>query len=276
MNRKFSVVTTFNQAGYEKYGHKMIDTFLKNWPQDVHLYVYAEDCVVTQSAPNLVVYDFVQKVPALTAFKNTWRNVPKANGLEPLGPPDRKGKQPGIGFRWDAIRFSHKVYAVCDAARETDADVLFWMDADMVCHSPVTTDFISSQIPTTTGLAFLGRKNKFTECGLYAMNLRNVVTQAWLVEFQLAYDSGRLFTMSEWNDCWVFDRTREETGSTHKNWHQLNWNSGTNQGEGHPLINTDWGKFLDHLKGARKDLGHSKSSDLVQPRAESYWTSVRS
>jgi hypothetical protein len=251
----------------------MIDTFLKNWPQDVHLYVYAEDCVVTQSAPNLTIYDFAQKVPALTAFKNTWRNVPKANGLEPLGPPNSKGKQPGIGFRWDAIRFSHKIYAVCDAARETDADVLFWMDADMVCHSPITTDFIGSQIPKTAGLAFLGRKNKFTECGLYAINLRNAVTQAWLVEFQLAYDSGRLFTMSEWNDCWVFDRTREEVGLKYDHWHQLNWSANfSKQGEGHPLINTEWGKYLDHLKGNRKDYGKSLEKDLINPRTESYWS----
>ena len=42
-------------------------------------------------------------------------------------------------------------------------------------------------------------------------------------------------------------------------------------GEGHPLINTEWGAYLDHLKGNRKDSGRSKSKDLVVNRTEGYW-----
>ena len=50
---KYAVVTTFNQAGYDKYASRMIDTFLKSWPKAVDLYVYTEDCTITQSASNL-------------------------------------------------------------------------------------------------------------------------------------------------------------------------------------------------------------------------------
>jgi hypothetical protein len=42
-------------------------------------------------------------------------------------------------------------------------------------------------------------------------------------------------------------------------------------GEGHPLINTEWGAYLDHLKGNRKDTGRSKIKDLVVNRTEGYW-----
>jgi hypothetical protein len=187
---------------------------------------------------------------------------------------DRKGKAPGLGFRWDAIRFSHKIYSVCHAAKNTDADVLFWMDADMVCHTPITTEFINSQVPPNTGLAFLGREKKFTECGLYAINLRDSVTRKWLHEFQLAYDSGRVMTMEEYNDCWVFDITRREVQAANPTWHQLNWSEGLFKGEGHPLINTAWGAYLDHLKGKRKENGQSLAKDLIRPRTESYWSSV--
>ena len=124
MTRKFSVVTTFHKAGYDKYGSRMIDTFLENWPQEVHLYVYAENCKVRQSAPNLTVYDFHSRVPALVAFKNRYRDDPRANGKLAMGPPGKNGKQKGIGFRWDAVRFSHKIYAICDAAR-TSMDTVF-------------------------------------------------------------------------------------------------------------------------------------------------------
>lgn len=275
MIRTFSVVTTFNQSGYDRYGQRMIDTFLRNWPRSIHLYVYAEDCGITEQDPRLHVIDFHAAVPALVEFKQRWNNVPKARGLLATGPADRKGKQPGIGFRWDAVRFSHKVYAVCDHARQHAADVMFWMDADMVCHSPVTEDFINSQIPVAYGIAFLGREKKFTECGLYALNLRDSATTSFVGQFQGAYDDGSIFDMSEWNDCWVFDRIRERVQLQHPSWQQLNWTAGfTKQGEGHPLINTPWGAYLDHLKGERKQTGRSTAKDLVVPRSESYWSVV--
>jgi hypothetical protein len=272
MTRKFSVVTTFNQAGYEKYGRRMIDTFLKNWPKDVHLYVYAEDCQVEQSAPNLTVYDFAQQVPALTAFKNKYRDDPRANGQLPLGPARPNGKQKGIGFRWDAVRFSHKIYAVCDAARRT-LDTVFWMDADMVCHSPITLETIDRLMPTDAGVAFLGRSKKYTETGLWGINMNNSASMLFMSWMQEAYDDAEngLFKMDEFHDCWVFDRCRERMATTVPAWQQLNWSAEFVMGEGHPLINTEWGAYLDHLKGNRKDAGRSKMKDLVVNRSEGYW-----
>ena len=267
----FAVVTTFHAQGYHVYASRMIDTFLMNWPQEVTLYAYPQDCAVSQSAANLVTRDLHASIPNLVQFKQRWQSDPRARGEVALAAPDRKGKAPGLGFRWDAIRFSHKVYAVCHAAQNTDADVLFWMDADMVCHSPITLDFIASQMPPEVGLAYLGRERKFTECGLYGINLRDETTRAWLAEFQLAYDSGRLMTMSEWNDCWVFDQTRDEVKAQYPNWQLWNWSAGLIRGEGHPLINTAWGAYLDHLKGRRKDQGRSQTKDLLRPRSESYW-----
>ena len=251
----------------------MIKTFLDNWPSAVDLHVYAEDCRIQEQAPNLHVHDFHHKVPALVAFKQRWQQDPKARGLVAQGPADKKGKQPGIGFRWDAIRFSHKVYAVCDHARNHAQGVMFWMDADMVCHSPITVDFIAGQIPNPYGIAFLGRAKKFTECGLYALDIRQQATQSFVEQFQAAYDDGSIFQMSEWNDCWVFDRIRERVQTQFPAWRQLNWCADfAKQGEGHPLINTAWGAYLDHLKGRRKDAGRSQASDLVNPRPELYWS----
>ena len=53
--------------------------------------------------------------------------------------------------------------------------------------------------------------------------------------------------------------------------HDLRPSSGNSTGEGHPLINSDWGAWLDHLKGERKSLGRSKREDLKVLRTESYW-----
>lgn len=267
---KKAVVTTFHKEGYDRYAKRMIQTFLENWPKDISLYVYPEDHAIDEIGENLVIRDLHKSIPELVVFKERWKNDPKAVGKVPMGPVDRKGKQPGIGFRWDAIRFSHKVYSVCHAAKNTDADVLLWMDADMVCHTPIPHHFIDKMIKDS-GLGFLGREKKFTECGLYSMNLKDPITQTFLVEFQKAYDSGRLFTFQEWNDCWVFDEVRKEIKQKNTTWVWNDWCKGLIKGEGHPLINSEWGAYLDHLKGRRKEQGKSAAKDLIVRRAESYW-----
>jgi hypothetical protein len=267
---KITVVTTFNDTGYNKYGQRMIETFLKNWPQTVTLVVYAEDCVVSQSAPNLIVKDLHKSSPELVAFKEQWKNVPKANGDVSADPVRRQRKDAGKGFKWNAIRFAHKVYAIFDCARNTDADILFWMDADTICHSLITVEQLEKFCPTNIDIGFLGREGKYTECGLYSMNLRSALVQNFLREFQRMYDDADngIFTLAEWHDSFVFDAVRTKFNNQLQ---EYNWSAGIVKGEGHPLINSEWGAYLDHLKGDRKTAGRSKSTDLKVKRTEAYW-----
>lgn len=269
-NMKFSVVTTFHKQGYDRYGKRMIQTFLKNWPSEVTLYVYAENCKIDESAPNLIVKDLHNSSDEIVKFKEKWRDVPKANGDVADDPIRSKRKDAGKGFKWDAIRFSHKVYAIFSCAKETNSDILFWMDADTVCHSPITIDIIKKFSPDAIDLGFLGREGKYTECGLYSMNLKRPVIREFLKEFQRMYDDAEngIFNLVEWHDSFVFDIVRTKFKGQIK---EFNWSEGIVKGEGHPLINSEWGAYLDHLKGDRKDIGRSKEKDLKVKRTENYW-----
>ena len=263
---KYTVITTFNADGYAKYGQRMIQTFLQNWPVD--LVVYAEGCNVTETAPNLLVRD-IAIVTDLTTFKQQWQNIPRANGDVSSDPVRSKRKDAGKGFKWDAVRFAHKVYSIFHCAKHIDTDWLIWMDADTVCHSPITQEDLERLCPETSDLCFLGRKHKYTECGLYAMNLRSLRVQYFLKQFQKYYDDAEqgIFTLDEWHDSFVFDAVRK-----HHPLVELDWSSHLITGEGHPLINSAWGAYLDHLKGDRKTLGKSKSKDLKVIRSEAYWS----
>jgi hypothetical protein len=42
-------------------------------------------------------------------------------------------------------------------------------------------------------------------------------------------------------------------------------------GGGHPLINTVLGKWIDHMKGDRKNIGKSLPKDIIVNRTEDYW-----
>ncbi len=267
--RKFAVITTFHQKGLEQYGQRMIDSFVKEWPAEVTLYVYAEDCNPIITAPNVVVRDLHSSSKPLVDFKNRWRGVPKANGDVSKDPVRSKRKDAGKGFKWDAVRFAHKVYSIFHCAENTDADVLIWMDADMFCHSPITVTTLDSLIPLTQDLCYIGRVNKWPECGLYSINLKSNNGREFLKEFQRVYDDAEhgIFLMDEWHDSFVFEEVRKKM-----NLRCLDWGEGLIKGEGHPLINSVWGAYLDHLKGSRKELGKSKITDLLKPRTEKYWS----
>lgn len=261
---KYAVVTTFNQQGYSTYAKRMLQTFLANWPAEVELLAYAENCEVAEFGPNLQVFDLASSSPELVAFKQRWKDVPKANGDVSNDPVRNRRKDAGKGFKWDAVRFSHKVYAVFDAAKKTSADWLIWMDADMVCHSPISVEFLDQMF--TKDIAFLGRQGKYSECGLYGINLKSNKGQEFLSKFQQAYDTGSIFDLPEWHDSYVFDHIRTVTRCK-----ETDWSSDLIIGEGHPLINSGWGAYLDHLKGDRKQLGRSKPKDLKFQRSETYW-----
>lgn len=267
---KYAVVTTFNESGYYQYAQRMIETFVKNWPNEVKLYLYPEK--VNPRIPpesNIELIDLESSVLDLLAFKNTWKNIPHANGDISTFPRLAARKDSHKPFKWDAVRFAHKVYAIFHCAKNTDADILIWMDADMVCHSSISLRDLERLIPANIDICYLGRDNKFSECGLYSMNLRSEQTKMFLMEFQRMYDKAEsgIFQLDEWHDSFVFDSVRNKFPYLT----QHNWSKGVITGEGHPLINCEWGAYLDHLKGERKNYGKSHSKDLRVKRSESYW-----
>lgn len=267
-----SVITTFHQKGYDLYAKNMIQSFLKNWPSEVKLYVYHEDCTVNETADNLIKLDLHEACKDLVEFKQRWKNVPKANGDVTADPVRSKRKDAGKGFKWDAVRFSNKVYAIYNCSKICTTDWLVWMDADNYCHSPISIAELENFFPRKRELCYLGRKNKFSECGLYGINLRSSAAITFLQDFVNHYNDAEngIFKLDEWHDSFVFDEVRKKHRLI-----ELNWSDGLITGEGHPLINSAWGAYLDHLKGDRKNLGHSKKQDLLINRNEAYWANIK-
>jgi hypothetical protein len=275
---KISVVTTFHEAGLIEYGQRMINSFCENWPEEVTLHIYPELCNPAIRNHSHVTLKRLEEIPELMTFKEKWKNIPKANGDVSADPVRSRRKDSSKGFKWHAVRFAHKVYAIFHCAKETDADVLVWMDADTICHSPIAMQDLYRMIPTDSELCYLGRKGKYSECGLYSMNLRSPNIQNFLKEFQRVYDDAEngIFQLDEWHDSFVFDAVRVKFPQMRQlDWaahlHDLRPHPGNSTGEGHPLINSEWGAWLDHLKGGRKKLGRSKREDLKVPRTEAYW-----
>ena len=269
-----SFVSTFHKPVLDLYGQRFVDSFSKNVDKNIKLYLYAEDCNPQTNAENIIVLDQKAELPKLVAFKERWKGVPKANGTCPPEIRRRRPKDWMKEFKWDAVRFSNKVYAVFDAAERCDTDWIIWLDADTYVHSPVTYNDLQKFTPERAWMSYLGRGKKWPECGFYGINLRTKPGKWFLKKFESVYENAEdgIFKMEEWHDSFVFEEVRKKVAKKHDSFPFLNISGDLINGEGHPFINSDLGKYFDHLKGDRKDIGKSnKPNDLIVKRDESYW-----
>ena len=273
-----TVVTTFHKEGLDQYAQKFLNSFSQYVDKKIKMIAYAEDCIPINLDPDqITILNQKDHLPELLAFKQRWQNVPKANGVCPF--PERRPKDHHKEFKWNAVRFANKVYAVFDACNRSN-NWCVWMDADMIVHSPWSYNDFKNLLPDTSWITYVGRgKGSATwpECGFYGLNLNDVVCQEFLAEFKRMYNDADhgIFTLDEWHDSYVFGHILNKLKRTSPN--ALDYTANTilqtavTGGGGHPIINTDLGRWIDHLKGERKNIGKSKKTDLSVNRSEAYW-----
>ena len=276
-----TVVTTFHKPGLDQYGQRFLDSFAQRVDKKIKLLVYAEACnPINPDAEQSTILDQCEALPKLNGFKVKWSNVPKANGIPPDDIKARRPRDWHKKFKWDAIRFANKTYAVFDAC-ERSVDWCVWMDADSFIHTDWSYDEFINLLPNNKWLTYVGRgkgSQTWPECGFYGMNIKHPMCVQFLKEFERFYedaDNG-IFELEEWHDSYVFGHILNLMKNIDPNVHDYSANMYLREaktgGGGHPLINGPLGKFMDHMKGGRKTSGKSKASDLMVNRTESYWS----
>jgi hypothetical protein len=204
------------------------------------------------------VRDLLRFCPGLVAFKQAYADARIGS------PPLAKNS-----FRYDAVRFAHKVFAILHGTRNANAEKAFWIDADVVTFAPVPHSLLDACLPDDCYTSCLKRDGNFSECGFVGYNLRHPAHEEFMNVWENLYTSGRLFELPEWHDSYVYDHVRrsfENEGKFHS--HNL---SGAHTSAAHPFVNSELGRYMDHLKGQRKIAGKSRPSDLVIDRPEGYW-----
>ena len=278
--KDITVVTTFHQPGLETYGQRFLDSFAQRVDKRIKLLVYAEDCNPVNPDPNqITILNAKQELPKLNAFKERWKNVPYANG-DITNHSARNGRKDWQKkFKWDAIRFANKTYAVYDAC-ERSTDWCVWMDADTYVHSDWGYEDFKAQLPDDVWITYVGRgkgSQTWPECGFYGMNLKNSVCQEFLKEFERVYEDAEngIFKLVEWHDSFVFgtilNRMKIKNSNVLDYSADMYMREAKTGGGGHPLINGVLGTWIDHMKGVRKQEGKSRASDIMVNRKESYW-----
>ncbi|MEJ6845091.1 hypothetical protein V3589_02560 [Sinorhizobium fredii] len=243
----FAAISTFNAAGLELYGRRMVVSFHEHWPAEVPLRVYSEgwdflDCWGPEN------FNLSAASPWLDEFKA------------------RHGHRTFKDFRWDAVRFSHKVAAVCHAARNIDCDVLIWLDGDIVTHANLSIEDLEGLRPRDDEwISWLYRQNMYPECGFYMLDRRHPQHEAMIASFEAMYMQDLLYGLAEYHDSYVL---RHVVEAARVPWRSISGKGGETS---HPLINGPLGQWFDHLKGRRKREGRSRPGDLKVARSEGYW-----
>lgn len=187
-------VTTFSKTGYEVYGKKFLETFVKHWPCKIVVY-YEEK---PDFEHEKIEYRSFFEIPNVQTFYEYLKNVPMAHGIV-------NGK---YDYNKDAWKFTRKVFAQLDAFNE--GGKVFWLDADIETQKDVPEDFLMGLFDGKS-LCYLGRPNFYTETGFIGFDTEHEDFPLFKSEYTRCLQKGIFLTLPRWHDCEIFDWARKET-----------------------------------------------------------------
>lgn len=249
-------VTSFHPSAYEVYGKRMIESFIANTDDDMNLVVLTDAALETRIDSPRVSYGVLDALfPAQPEFERRHQS-PICRG--------QFGKM--YNYRYDAVRFSHKPAAIAAAlnmvtAKTFEAEVLVWLDADTVFKKNLDKKFLEDKFPKWAHVGHFPRNENHTEGGILFFRISEERVGAFIRIFWAAYEQDTIFMMPAWTDCHVFDIL--VAGAKRDGFlRPINLGDDISSGTQHPIVNSDWFQYVDHLKGDRKEAGASYESDV--------------
>ena len=162
--RTFRVVTSQHRPYYDLIGRDCIESFLKYWPENISIELWAENFVPDIEDPRLIVKDWNKINPRFDEFVALIESLTD---------------NPKVLSR---KKFWMKGHAVLSAMEECDSDVFIWLDSDVITHKHIPLDYLDNLIPKNTlsvDIPAGGKaKNREAETGFFALNLRHKMSQS--------------------------------------------------------------------------------------------------
>ncbi len=288
---KIKVITSYKPGCWEQYGKKGIESMAEQFPKEVDIVVYAEEPKPECKYDRIQWIDLNTAEPELFKFKNRHNNDPVANGeldeikggvRRPEELKTKGGKDATKGsYLWAAVRFANKVFCVVNGIRNSkDYDYVVWIDGDTFSFRPIPIDFFKNLLPVDTMLTYLGRENpklndggKYPECGFVGYNLKHPEIQNFIDDWEKLYITDEVFKLLEWHDSYVFwHLSKQYRRERNIKVNDIGYWKGV-KGH-HVFVNSELGKYMDHMKGKRKKTGSSARSDLRSAPTVDYWKKV--
>lgn len=256
-----NVVTSCSAKGWEKYGSRFVTSFHQHWPASVKLHLVSEDPLPVSGVEFWSLYKHDNWLKFFGRSERWMSGAGDSPRPEGIGRNWRD--KTGYNFRFDAYKFSKKVFAIELVSQVVKTGRLLWIDADTLTFDPVPEELPVNVLPNGYALSCLQRPGYHSECGFVGYNLDESATHLFIKDFSGLYHTGEVFKLAEWHDSWVFDWLRNKK--------QTKTYAIPHKSSGHPFINSELGRYMDHMKGKRKDRGRSLPSEQHSNKKVPYW-----
>lgn len=159
-------------------------------------------------------------------------------------------------YRWQAARFSWKVFAMEEAFRAfPEDDPATWLDADSLLK-PGFDNWLSQLFSERHAVSFLGRAHKQLHAETGLIDFRGAKGRELFRKVLEIYRSLEIFDFNEWTDSYIYTYAFQ----FHKDCFDICKHRGVKSSN--PLYEIDRGRHLLHLKGMRKSNSIMLLDDL--------------
>lgn len=250
MTVKIAVCTTFPTNYWNMCAEEMVRTFNDFWP---------EECTLFIGLDQLPDAEYKEMYSKIENASKAGRDYFVSNSFTPeqqafLNSTNDDFTKP---YRFHTAKFSYKVFAlqqVAHHAAQEGYDYLIWLDADVITKKHISLEKLMEWLPET-GVSFLGRKDApHSECGFVGY-FRDCMVDT-LDKMVSYYTSGKVFELSGWTDCDVFDDVVKNMPQKNLTKNIPGW---------HVLPQIEMGEYLEHRKGQRKMVKADKTQ-IQQPK----------
>ena len=241
MGLNFGFVTTFSDSYH--YGIEMCRTMEEYLPDDCNLTVFYEGKELPDNTDRITYLPF----PEFKIYKFKTIASPHQDMVLLGKKPEDEIYDKQQLYRFDAIRFAWKIYAMNEFHNKCPARYMVWIDADVHLTSKIPDDFLFTLVEEGKYASYLNRDRIHTESGFLIYDTEHPHHLEFWKRMMNLYDNGQIFKMSAWTDCHAFDylisRSRQE-GVKHKP--LVDTRHGDHAWNGSPLH-----KYSRHFKGLR-------------------------
>ncbi len=257
-------ISSMNLKLFDEYGKRFLESWKKNVKNEVELLIFFEGHgieKIQEFATKDLIKIYSIESDSYSKFRSIYTKFSQSQGVQ-FQIDANKLLQATYNYRYDAVRFSFKIFSLIKALRDLKIKNNFaWIDSDIVCKKHFSeTDLLQFFPPSDCLASYLGRTNfplpnPYSECGFVGYNFSNKFTNSFIEEFHDLYMTGEIFLLKEWHDCMAFDHLRIKYENMGEKFYNL---SAHLMNLDHPFMKTDLSLFFDHLKGPeRKKRGFS-------------------
>jgi hypothetical protein len=192
--RTFRVITSQNQAYYERIGKDSILSFLEYWPKNITMELWAEGFIPDIEDDRLIIKDFFKVQPRLQNF------------LTLIEPHIKASPSPRVWKKFQS--FWLKGHVTLTALEEFEQDIFIWLDSDVITHKTIPLEYLENLIPEdvlSVDVPAAGKvKGKEAETGFLMLNMKHPLKDVVINYYRTCHTTTKIMNVSRYLETGVW------------------------------------------------------------------------